>query len=233
MKNSDFRNVGVTANVAGVDVVLDLSGALFIPDSKILVVADLHFEKASSFARRGRFLPPYDTSITLAALESVTNFYAPKTVVCLGDSFHDPFAAERLQPDAIARFDLLATGRQWIWITGNHDPQIPHMLAGECVEELCLGPLTLRHIPELGEAGRGEIAGHLHPVARIVRRERAVRRPCFACDGSRLIMPAFGAMTGGLALSNPAFRGLFGEASLVAYLIGADRLYAVPSQGLC
>lgn len=233
MKNPDLGHASLAAAVAGIDVVMDISGALFIPDGDILVVSDLHFEKASSFARRRQFVPPYDTRITLTALESAVCCYSPKTVICLGDSFHDPFAAERLQPEAIARFDALALGRQWIWITGNHDPQIPPMLAGDRADELCLGPLTMRHIPLTGEAALGEIAGHLHPVARVVRRERSVRRPCFATDGLRLVMPAFGALTGGLVLSNPAFKGMFADASLVAYMIGSDRIHAVPSQALC
>ena len=233
MKDPGYETVSAAASVAGVDVVLDLSGALFIPGSAALIVSDLHFEKASSFARRGQFVPPYDTGVTLTALESAVRDYAPKLVICLGDSFHDPFCAERLQPDAIARFDALAQGRDWVWVTGNHDPEIPHMLAGERVEELCIGPLSLRHIPQKGAAGQGEIAGHLHPVGRIQRRGRIVRRPCFATDGSRLIMPAFGALTGGLPLGNPAFRGLFDMASLTAWMIGADQLHAVPSQGLC
>jgi metallophosphoesterase superfamily enzyme len=98
---------------------------------------------------------------------------------------------------------------------------------------LCIGPLSLRHIPQKGEAGQGEIAGHLHPVGRILRRGRMVRRPCFATDGARLIMPAFGALTGGLHLGNPAFKGLFEVSNLTAWMIGADRLHAVPAQGLC
>ena len=233
MKNPDYQSASAAAKVAGADVVLDLSGALYIPEAEALIVSDLHFEKASSFARRGYFVPPYDTGVTLTALESVVRAYAPKMVICLGDSFHDPFCAERLQPDSIARFGALAKGLDWVWVTGNHDPEIPHMLAGERVEELCIGPLSLRHIPQKGEAGQGEIAGHLHPVARILRRGRMVRRPCFATDGARLIMPAFGALTGGLNLGNPAFKGLFDVSSLTAWMIGADQLHAVPAQGLC
>jgi uncharacterized protein len=233
MKNPDCQSASAAAKVAGVDVTLDLSGALFIPDAEALVVSDLHFEKASSFARRRHFAPPYDTGVTLAALESAVRDYAPKMVICLGDSFHDPFCAERLLPEAVARLAVLAQGRDWVWVMGNHDPEIPHMLAGDRVEELCIGPLSLRHIPQKGEAGQGEIAGHLHPVGRILRRGRMVRRPCFASDGNRLIMPAFGALTGGLNLGNPAFKGLFDVAGLTAWMIGADQLHAVPAQGLC
>jgi uncharacterized protein len=233
MKNPDYEPASAAAKVAGVDVTLDLSGALFIPEAEALVVSDLHFEKASSFARRRHFAPPYDTGVTLTALESVVRDYQPKMVVCLGDSFHDPFCAERLLPEAIARFAALAQGRDWVWVMGNHDPEIPHMLAGDRVEELCIGPLSLRHIPQLGPAGQGEIAGHLHPVGRILRRGRMVRRPCFATDGARLIMPAFGALTGGLHLGNLAFKGLFEVPNLTAWMIGADQLHAVPAQGLC
>lgn len=233
MKNPLYATASASAKVAGVDVVLDLSGALFIPEAEALIVSDLHFEKASSFARRRQFVPPYDTGVTLTALECVVSDYAPKLVICLGDSFHDPFCAERLQPDAISRFAALAHQRGWVWVTGNHDPEIPHMLAGDRVDELCIGPLSLRHIPQKGAAGQGEIAGHLHPVARILRRGRMVRRPCFATDGARLIMPAFGALTGGLNLDNAAFKGLFDLSNLTAWMIGADQLHAVPAQGLC
>ena len=233
MKNPEYETASAAINVAGVEIVLDLSGSLYIPGSQALLVSDLHVEKASSFARRGHFAPPYDTGVTLSALENAVREYAPKLVVCLGDSFHDPFCAERLQPDAIARFGALAQGREWVWVTGNHDPEIPHMLTGDRVEQLCIGALSLRHIPLKGDAGLGEISGHLHPVARIHRRGRMVRRPCFATDGSRLIMPAFGALTGGLDLGNPAFLGLFDLASLTAWMIGADQLHALPAQGLC
>jgi uncharacterized protein len=233
MKNPLYETASAAAKIAGVDVVLDLSGALYIPEAEALIVSDLHFEKASSFARRRQFVPPYDTSATLTALEHVVRDYAPKLVVCLGDSFHDPFCAERLQADAISRFAALAKAQDWVWVTGNHDPEIPHMLEGDRVEELCLGPLSLRHIPQKSEAGQGEIAGHLHPVGRILRRGRMVRRPCFASDGNRLIMPAFGVLTGGLNLGNPAFRGLFELSNLTAWMIGADRLHPVPAQGLC
>ena len=232
MMDPQYQSTSVAASVAGIALVLDLSGALFIPDGAILIVSDLHFEKASSFARRGHFVPPYDTTVTLQALEAAVHLYAPKTVICLGDSFHDPFSGERLQPDIVSRLAALATGRNWIWITGNHDPQVPAMLDGDRAEELSIGPLSLRHIPLSGKLGHGEIAGHLHPQARIVRRSRSVRRPCFATDGKRLIMPAFGALTGGLSLSNRAFNGLFDKALLTAYMIGADRIHAVSAEGL-
>jgi uncharacterized protein len=232
MMNPDYETVSLTAAIAGVEVVLDLSGAMFIRDGEILVVSDLHFEKSSSYARGRQFLPPYDTKVTLNALEAAIRDFAPKTVICLGDSFHDPFCAERLQLADIERFGSLAKGREWIWVEGNHDPEIPYMLAGERVAELAIGPLTLRHLPQKGAAGIGEVAGHLHPAARIFRRGRSVRRACFATDGKRLIMPAFGALTGGLSLAHIAFKGLFDRETLTAYMLGAGQIHAIHADGL-
>ncbi len=232
MKNPDYETVSLRTEVCGVEIMLDLSGAMFIPDGEILVVSDLHFEKASSYGRSRQFLPPYDTKVTLAALEAAVRDYAPKTVICLGDSFHDPFCAERLQPADIERFASMAKECSWVWVEGNHDPEIPHMLDGDRVRELCIGPLTLRHLPQKGAAGEGEIAGHLHPAGRIFRRGRSVRRACFATDGKRLIMPAFGALTGGLSLSHAAFEGLFDRQALTAFMLGADQIHAVHADGL-
>jgi uncharacterized protein len=232
MMNPDYETVSVPSAIAGVEVVLDLSGAMFIPGGEILVVSDLHFEKSSSYARGRQFLPPYDTKVTLNALEAAVRDFTPKTVICLGDSFHDPFCAERLQLADIERFAALAKSREWIWVEGNHDPEIPHMLEGDRVAELCIGPLTFRHLPQKGAAAEGEVAGHLHPAARIVRRGRAVRRACFATDGKRMIMPAFGALTGGLSLSHIAFEGLFERQTLTAYLLGAGQIHAIRSDGL-
>jgi uncharacterized protein len=232
MKNPDYEAVSLHTEVRGVEIVLDLSGAMFVRDGEFLVVSDLHFEKASSYGRSRQFLPPYDTKVTLAALEAAVRDYMPKTVICLGDSFHDPFCAERLQPADIERFATMAKGRSWVWVEGNHDPEIPHMLAGDRVSELCTGPLTLRHLPQKGAAGEGEIAGHLHPAGRIIRRGRAVRRACFATDGKRMIMPAFGALTGGLSLSHAAFKGLFDRQNLTAFMIGANHIHAIHADGL-
>ncbi len=232
LMNPRYETTSLPVTIAGVDAVLDLSGALFLPDDQVLVVSDLHFEKASSYARRGQFIPPYDTGVTLTALEHAVAQYAPRIMVCLGDSFHDPFCGERLAEAAIARLAALSKGRQWIWITGNHDPEIPSMLDGERLDELCLGHLSFRHVPLASSSARGEIAGHLHPCARIIRRERSVRRPCFATDGERLVMPAFGALTGGLDLLQPAFKGLFDHRALTAYMIGTDRIHPLPASAL-
>jgi uncharacterized protein len=212
--------------IAGHAAACDPGGALHVPELGLLVVSDLHLEKGSSYARRGTFLPPYDTFATLDRLGSVIARYEPRTVVCLGDSFHDPFGAERLPEPMRLKIGTLASGRDWFWVAGNHDPLPPAGLPGEAVTELAVGALSFRHEPSPG-ARPGEIAGHLHPGARIVRRGRSVRRACFASDGLRLVMPAFGAFTGSLNVLDRAYAGLFLWDRFRAYMLGADRVYPV------
>ncbi|PRD41014.1 metallophosphatase [Phyllobacterium phragmitis] len=212
--------------IAGVEAVCDPTGALYLPQMRLLVVSDLHMEKGSSFARRGMLLPPYDTGATLDTLAAVIARYDPATVISLGDSFHDPEASARLPALYAIRLRGLMAGREWIWITGNHDPHRPVHLPGDVASELAVGPLVFRHEPRLVSAP-GEIAGHLHPAARIVRRGRSVRRSCFASDGERLIMPAFGAYTGALNVLDRAFHGIFAEERLLAFMLGANRVYPV------
>ena len=218
--------------LADVDATLDPGGALWLPGWDALVVADLHFEKASHFAEAGYLVPPYDTARTLDALEAMVARRRPALVVSLGDAFHDPRGPARMRlPDRV-RLDALMAPRDWVWVTGNHDPEPPEGMAGESVDALRLGPLTLRHEPVEGEAV-GEVAGHLHPVARIGRGRRGVRRPCFACDGSRLVMPAVGAFTGGLNVCDRAFDPLLDRANLVAHMLGEGRIYSVSGAALC
>lgn len=206
-------------------------GALWWADERLLCVADLHLEKGSSFARRGQMLPPYDTGETLARLAALIGLLQPKTVVALGDSFHDDDGAHRLLPQDRASLGRLQSGRDWIWIAGNHDPNLPGGLAGMRLDELAVGPLTFRHEPAAGEAD-GEIAGHLHPAARVVGRGRSVRRRCFAGDGYRLILPAFGAYAGGLDVRDRAFSGLFRPASFRAFVLGDEGVYPVGRRAL-
>ena len=202
------------------------SGALFFPDLALLVVSDLHLEKGSSYARRGALLPPYDTAATLAQLEAVIMAFRPRIVVSLGDSFHDGEGAARLPLPLRVRLEAMMAGRQWIWVAGNHDPDVPADLPGDCAAELAVAGLTFRHEPSR-RAGRGEVAGHLHPGARIVQRGRSVRRRCFVTDGERLIMPAFGAYTGSLNVLDRAYAGLFDMARLTAHMLGEDRVYPI------
>lgn len=209
----------------------DIRGALYLVDARVLVVSDLHLEKGAARARRGSLLPPYDTAATLALLERSLDLFSPEAVICLGDSFDDAGGAGAMPDIYRERLSALMAGRDWYWIEGNHDPLPPQGLEGDTVRELAIGPLSFVHHPSKGNV-RGEVAGHLHPGARIVRRGRSVRRRCFATDGGRMIMPAFGAYTGALNLRDRAFAGLFREESLVAWALGASQLYRLPAPQL-
>ena len=182
-------------------------------------------EKGSSYAKRRVFLPPYDTSATLAALAAVVARFSPKRVVTLGDSFHDRDAPSRLLAHNLATLRAMQAGRDWLWIAGNHDPVV-HALDGDHADHLAIGHICFRHEPSLHPCD-GEIAGHLHPAARVGNRSGAVRRRCFLSDGLRMVMPAFGAYAGGLNVLDEAFSALFGKAERHAHLLGRDAVYTV------
>ena len=209
--------------LAGVTLIADPAGALYWPEQSLLAVADLHLEKGASFAARGQLLPPYDTAATLARLARLIARYAPRCVVALGDSFHDGEGPARLAPDDRESLGAMQRGRDWIWITGNHDPQPAVNIGGSFRAACAIGALTFRHLPT-GTAG--EISGHLHPVARVAQRGRAISRRCFAADAMRMVMPAFGAFTGGLNVRDAAFADLFGTLKFTAHMLGDGRLYS-------
>lgn len=217
--------------IAGVRALCDRRGALFFAEHRMLVVSDLHLEKGSSFARRGVFLPPYDTAATLDRLEAVIADHRPDIVISLGDSFHDRSASSRLPEIFRDRIAAMAEGRDWFWVTGNHDPDAPEDLPGRSVREIAVDRLVFRHEPLAGSAD-GEIAGHLHPGARIVRRGRSVRRACFAGDGRRMVMPAFGSLTGTLNVLDRAYSSLFDWSAFRAHLLGSERIYTLARSGL-
>lgn len=222
---------GLAVRVAGEACVLRCSGALHVTGPDVLVFADLHLEKGSAFAVRGQMLPPYDTAATLARLAAEVEAVRPRAVVLLGDSFHDRAALARLSPDDRDRLHRMAEGREWLWLEGNHDREALNPadvldLPGEVVGDMRLGHLFLTHEPAPGIDAPGEVAGHLHPAARVAAYGRGVRRPCFVTDGARIILPAFGAFTGGLNVRDPAIAGLFGVPPLVAAL-GRDKVHAL------
>jgi DNA ligase-associated metallophosphoesterase len=217
---------GVETSVHGVAAVCDPLGGLYLPDSGILVVSDLHLEKGAAFARRGMMLPPYDTLATLTVLAAVIARYDPKLVISLGDNFHDRIGSEQMPENFRALIVNMARGREWIWINGNHDPDGTVDLPGSSADEMHYAGLTFRHEPKNG-LQKGEVAGHLHPAATVRRREKSIRRPCFATDGARMLMPAFGVMSGGLDLRHKAMHGLFDRTALIAHLLGRDRIYSV------
>jgi DNA ligase-associated metallophosphoesterase len=213
---------GVT--VAGVTLIADLAGALFWEEQSLLVVSDLHLEKGSSFATRGVLLPPYDTVATLGKLAAVIARHDPRMVIALGDSFHDRTAHDRLSAPNREAIASLQARRDWIWILGNHDPALPSDLGGVVASEVAIGEIAFRHQPT---GARGEIAGHLHPKARVATRGRSMERRCFACDGERAVMPAFGAYAGGLSIRDAAFSRIFGSPGFMAHVLGDDRLHAI------
>lgn len=214
--------------IAGERLMLDPSGALVWPSRNMLILADLHLEKGSAAAARGRLLPPYDSRSTFDRIALLLRHYSPKIVLTLGDSFHDAAGAARLGGAEAAR--LAAMGRQarFIWVLGNHDPALPASLPGERVREWSEGPFRFLHASLPGQASMAEISGHYHPKATVPVRGASVTRPCFVTDGHRrLIVPAFGAYTGGLDVTDGAIANLFPRGARI-FLLGRERLYHFP-----
>jgi DNA ligase-associated metallophosphoesterase len=200
-----------------------------VVEHDVLIVADLHLEKGSAFAMRGQMLPPYDSAATLARLEAEVVEVNPGRVVLLGDSFHDSRSIPRMAETDGETLERMAFGRDWLWLEGNHDREALgtdlDRLPGSVIETLNLGALRLVHEPMPGDQP-GEVAGHLHPSARVAAYGRGVRKPCFITDGSRIILPAFGAFTGGLNVRDPAIAGLFASPPLAA-VPGRDQVHAI------
>ena len=215
--------------VNGVGIRADLSGAAYWPEQHLLLVADLHLEKGSYYAERGRMLPPYDSRETLNRLASAAERLGAKAVCCLGDSFHDGEAPNRLEPADGRRLRDLASRYDWIWVTGNHDPAPPKDWGGRVVSELTLGALTFRH--EAKVTAVGEVSGHFHPKAAVKVRGKRVSGRAFLSDGRRLILPAFGAYTGGLSSLDPAIVRLFPK-GFAAWILGKRGLYGYSCQSL-
>ncbi len=217
--------------VNGVELIADAEGIAYWPETQTLLVADLHLEKGSSFARRGQLLPPYDTMTTLRRFEKCVSAWQPKRIIALGDSFHDRHASARLPLPATELLKSLMAGRMWVWVTGNHDPEPPKGLDGDVIDELREGGLILRHEPCEDDCA-GELAGHLHPKAKIVRRGRAVRRSCFAVNENRMILPSFGAYTGGLNVLDQAYANLFDARDFHALMRGDGQVYKIAGREL-
>jgi len=216
----------VPLSFAGHDFLAEPQGALWWPERRALLVADLHLEKASWFAKFGQFLPPYDSIATLTCLNELVERMRPTTLYCLGDSFHDKFGCDRL-PEAARALLLGMTGRlDWVWILGNHDPGFADHCGGRLVEELGVENLILRHEAQPGDP-RPELSGHYHPKLRLQIRGKRVARRCFVASGRKLILPAFGALTGGLDAHHPEImKKVGGEAA--ALIPVADRLLRFP-----
>jgi uncharacterized protein len=223
----DFQDQTVT--VCGKVFRADMSGALYWPGEDALIVADLHLEKGSAYARRGQLLPPYDTRETLHRLAAVIDRYDAGTVIALGDSLHDEEACQRIGLEEIEILQIMQEDREWIWVTGNHDPKIGERLGGSVTGDIEVEGIALRHAPRNGHITH-EIAGHLHPAARLSLHGYTLRRPCFVGNGRRLVLPAFGTFTGGVNILDPAFEPLFGNDGLRVWMLGQEGLYPVATR---
>jgi DNA ligase-associated metallophosphoesterase len=212
-------------HLAGERLLLDPAGIMVWPARNLLVVADLHLEKGSHFATGGRFVPPYDTRETLSRLAPLLRRYTVEHLVFLGDSFHDAAGATRMQAADRATLGHILHGRTVTWVLGNHDPVPPEALPGDAVEELRLGAFVFRHQGVPGTGAGFEVSGHFHPKASMQTRCGPVTRPCFLADGRRLMLPAFGAYTGGLAITAPPVAALFPRGGR-AFLLGQNRLFS-------
>ncbi len=218
--------MAVSLSFAGEALVPLPCGALHWPAQGALLVADLHFEKASAFARRGWLLPPYDSEETLARLIDALERTGATRVFCLGDSFHDGGGPERLGTAARATLQALTRSLDWLWITGNHDDSAAAALGGRVMREARIGPLMLRHEAE-PEDDAPELSGHFHPKVSIHIRHRRISRRCFALTASKLVLPAYGAFTGGLEVSDPAFAAAL-PGPITALVAEGERLLRFP-----
>ncbi len=218
-------------SVCGKSFQADMSGALYWPGERALIVADMHLEKGSAHAARGQMLPPYDTRETLQRLAGVIDRYEPMQVIALGDSLHDRGGADRLGEQDRQILAILQEGREWLWVTGNHDPEIGDGIGGRAVDSVTIGGIKLQHMPYGGQVTH-EIAGHMHPAARLSVYGHTVRRPCFVGNGRRLVLPAFGAFTGGLNVLDTAFEPLFGTEGMRVWMLGQEGVYPVATRQL-
>jgi DNA ligase-associated metallophosphoesterase len=209
------------------DIVLDYRKAAFLPETETLLVADLHFEKASYLQVKGHApVPAYDTPDTVERLKSLIALYRPKRIAALGDSFHDIAAGERLSPQSYEAINaIIDSVESFIWILGNHDPDIPKGLKGAQEDHVQEGGFLLTHLPIEAEGGLN-ICGHLHPKVKIKTGRRNFWKACFACSEERIILPSFGTFTGGLDVGHEAITEVLGEKPCY-FAISSDGLIGI------
>jgi DNA ligase-associated metallophosphoesterase len=216
----------VPFSFAGETFVAGAEGALYWPAQRALLVADLHLEKASWYARLGQFLPPYDSQATLSAVAREVERSGAKRLYCLGDSFHDRFGCDRLPAAARALLGAMTSAIDWVWIVGNHDPGFSDHCGGRLAEELEVAGIVLRH-EAVRDDPRPEMSGHFHPKLRLHLHGRQVSRRCFVVSATKLILPAFGSLTGGLDATHPEIMSQVG-ADAAALVPVSDRLLRFP-----
>ena len=210
---------------AGHELALGAGRALYWPAEQALLVADLHLEKASWFAARGQMLPPYDSRDTLERLADAVRETGARRVITLGDNFHDDAGALRLDHHCTGMLEALTRALDWVWITGNHDEELPKGFGGTILPELRIGGVILRHEARTGETAP-ELSGHYHPKLRVNVRNRHIARPCAVMGRShsgaeRVILPAFGTLTGGLDANHPEILGALQPAARIEALMPA------------
>jgi len=222
----------VPFSFAGEEFALVDGRALYWPRESALLMADLHLEKASWYAARGQLLPPYDSRETLERVALAIRKTGARRVYTLGDNFHDSHGPARLEPHAAGMLAALTRAVDWVWITGNHDPLMEASAGGTVAEELAIAGVVLRHKAKRGET-RPELSGHYHPRLRVVVRDRSIRRPCAVMSsseaGGRMILPAFGTLTGGMDAADPAILDALQPAHAIhAVVSAAGRLVQYP-----
>lgn len=218
---------GASFQFGGQNFIALADRALFWPSRSALIVADLHFEKGSAFAANGQYLPPYDSHDTLQRLLTLAEQSDAQQIICLGDSFHDEKAAARMPPDVSARLNALAMRRRIYWIAGNHDGLSGGAWGGVVTDTLVWDGLVLRHESVMSDP-RPEISGHFHPKLRLHLRGRLLSRPCFLIGGDRLLMPAFGSLTGGMDANSAEVARVFQHQSYRAMLVAGQDLLSFP-----
>jgi hypothetical protein len=216
----------VPFSFAGETFFATADGALFWPAQKAILVADLHLEKASWFARFGQFLPPYDSHATLSELTAVVERTGASRLYCLGDSFHDRFGCDRLPTNARELLEDLTQRLDWTWIVGNHDPGFADHCGGALADEIEMAGIVLRH-EAVRDEPRPEMSGHYHPKLRLQLKGRRVSRRCFVISRTKMILPAFGSLTGGLDAHHPEILGSVGNEA-AALVPVSDRLLRFP-----
>ena len=222
-----------TMEFRGETLVLDPAGVLIWPRLSLLAVADLHLEKGSACAGRGQLVPPWDSFATLERLAALVLRHEPRVVIAVGDSFHDQRAAARLSAADGAVLAGIGRAARLIWVRGNHDPLPPEGLAGEACETFAAEGLLFRHqaAAHHGHPGApGEVSGHFHPKARVMTRAGEIVRPCFMTDAHRIMLPSFGAYTGGLEVRSPSIARHYPRGGH-AYLLGRDRVFCFQIPG--
>jgi len=239
--------VSFTFNFCGQEFVLANERALYWPREQALLVADLHLEKASFYAQHGQMLPPYDSRETLGRLALAIRATGARRVFTLGDNFHDANGGQRLEPHAAGMLSALTRATDWVWLTGNHDagsdgpsggqsdgqpdgPSIAALYGGAMLEELEIAGMVLRHCARAGET-RPELSGHYHPRLQVKIHHRHIRRPCAVIAGNgngsgRMILPAFGALTGGMDASDPVILAAMQPASTIDAIVPTQKRLA-------